>query len=483
MTRINRRHFMGGVGLAGLAGVLAACGGESAPPNPAGTGGGGGGGGGEGGTFTWWDHFGGLQDLHSQWSADQGERLGITIEYTYNEPGKATEALQLANQANSLPDIYSNVVGLPLPALVEAGWLSPITLSDEALARLPEDAFTDGITRLDGQIYGLPALSDRQYWGCTWFNSVIAEEIGFEGPKSYDELLAALKLIADDGTYAPMTLALGAAGRTRDQVDDLAQAGGFPGWQGLRYDTGEYEYHHDSYLNAIELLKEISDNGWLLPGTNSFQVPDARGRWAAGEIGFFIDGPWSPGGVRALNAEHVERMATSGELTPEGEELVITRGAPAPTWFVAGSTADAEMASQIIETFTQDDYQAALAAAMDQPPLNLDIVAEADVIDAYAWLVEDFKKRVFRAPQPQVRKIEVTEVQARQTPPSTDLGAIVQGYLGGDITDVRAELVKLSDAFSAALDAAIDDAVADGIDVSRADWEFPDWQRGTDYTY
>src|SRR5690606_31822901 len=98
MTRINRRAFMGGVGLAGLAGVLAACGGESAPPSPGNTGGGGDavGGGGAGGTFTWWDHFGGLQDLHAQWAADEGSRLGVTIEYTYNEPGKATEALQLA---------------------------------------------------------------------------------------------------------------------------------------------------------------------------------------------------------------------------------------------------------------------------------------------------------------------------------------------------------------------------------------------------
>ena len=121
MTRINRRHFMGGIGMAGIAGMLAACGGESAPPNPGGGGGGDTGGGGGGGTFTWWDHFGGLQDLHEQWAADEGERLGVTIEYSYNEPGKATEALQLANQANSLPDLFSNVVGLPLPALVEAG--------------------------------------------------------------------------------------------------------------------------------------------------------------------------------------------------------------------------------------------------------------------------------------------------------------------------------------------------------------------------
>src|SRR5690606_36039444 len=157
----------------------------------------------------------------------------------------------------------------------------------------------------------------------------------------------------------------------------------------------------------------------------SFQVPDARGRWAAGEIGFFIDGPGLPGGVRALNAAHVERMATSGELTPNGEELVITRRAPAPTWFIGCSSADAGLASQIVATLTPYDYQAGLAGALGRPPRSLGCGGSADGRERYAWLGEDFKQRVFRAPQPQVRTTEVPAVQARPTAPSTGRGAVV----------------------------------------------------------
>lgn len=486
MTAVSRRIFIGGVGAGALAGFLAACGGESPEPRaggPAtaaatGTGGAVGGAG-----IRWWDHFGGLQDLHKGWSAEQAEQLGVGVEWTYNEPGRALEGLQLANQSDQLPDIFSNILGLPLPALVEAGWLGEITLSEDARSRLPEGTFVEGISMLDGKIYGLPALSDRQYWCVTWYNAEIAEEVGFEGPRSYDDLLAALKKIADHGTYAPMTLALGASGRIRDQVDDLAQAAGFPGYRGLRFDTGEYEYHDDTYLDAIELLKEISDKGWLLPGTNSFQVPDARGRWAAGNVGFFLDGPWSPGGVRALNAAHLPKMAHSYMLTPEGEEIIATRGAPDPTWFLAGNSANPEAASRVIESFTQDDYQAALAEAMDQPPLNLDTVGEADVIEPYALLIEDFKKRVFRAPQAQVRNLDVTKALALTTPVAPTLGDIIQGYLGGNITDLKGELTKLSDSFSRDLDSAIEKATAEGATVSRDDFAFPDWKRGEDYTY
>ena len=75
-------------------------------------------------------------------------------------------------------------------------------------------------------------------------------------------------------------------------------------------------------------------------------------------------------------------------------------------------------------------------------------------------------------------------VQAVQAPISPDLGDIVQGYLGGNIPDLRAALRQLSDAYTADRDNALKKAVADdGAQVSADDWAFPDWQPGTDYVY
>ena len=175
-------------------------------------------------------------------------------------------------------------------------------------------------------------------------------------------------------------------------------------------------------------------------------------------------------------------MATAGMLTPEGEELIATRGAPDPTWFIAGSTDCPEAASALLASFTRDEYQMGLAEAMDQPPINLEVVAEADVIEPYAWMISDFQERVFRAPEPVVRNVEVTEALAYTTPVSPHLGDIVQGYLGGDITDLQGELEALDARFEADLTQAIERAQAEGAEVSREDWAFPDWERGEDYT-
>ena len=477
MHHLTRRHTLAGLGAAGLATLAAACGGPSAPPST------GGGAGGAAGALRWWDHFGGLQELHDRWAKEEGEKIGATIEHTYNEPGAATEALQLANQAKQLPDVYTALVGLPLPALVEAGWVHEITVSDEARARLPEGALVEGLTQLDGALYGLPAFSEKQYVGLAWYSTEIADAVGFEPPRSYDDLLGALQAIADHGEFAPMTMALGAAGRMREQIDDMAQAGGFPGYQGQRYDTGEYEYQHDAYMTAIELYKEIAEKGFLLPGSNGFQIPDARGRWAAGGIGFHMDGPYSPGGVRSLNPDMLPTMALAGMPTPEGQDVVAARGARGADWVIAGSTQRAEQAAQLIESFTQEDYQRELAAGMDQPPILLDVVGDAEVIAPYAQMVEDFSKQVFRAPQAIVRTVEVAAVEARRTPVTPELGDIIQGYLGGEIDDLKQALVDLSAAHSTALDAAIEAAAGEGAAVDRSDWEFPDWKLGTDYTY
>jgi multiple sugar transport system substrate-binding protein len=55
--------------------------------------------------------------------------------------------------------------------------------------------------------------------------------------------------------------------------------------------------------------------------------------------------------------------------------------------------------------------------------------------------------------------------------------------LGGQTSDLRSALKDLSDASTSSLDKAIESARSDGAEVERADWEFPDWKPGKDYTY
>lgn len=472
MSGITRRAFLGAGGALATT-VLAACGGGS------------GGSSGNGG-LRWWDHYSALQNFHKDWAGSQSQALGVNVEYTYNDVSRTQEALQLANQSNQLPDVYTNVLDLPLAALVHERWVHELPLSDEVRSRLPEGALTEGITNIDGKVYGLPLFAFRQYAAATWFNRDIITRAGLDPaspPTSYDAFRDACRRIAATGD-APMILALGAPHRMEEQINDMACAAGFPGFEGRLFATGEFAYHHDAYVTAIEFWKELNDTGLIIPGAINFTVANARTRWAAGVAGFFPDGPWCAGGVKAVNPEFVPTMEVGPILTPEpGAQPVVYRGAPTSQIFVAGSTKDPERAMALVSSFTTPEYQAGLAAGMDQPAMNLDVVETADVTEPYRRVVGYFRDQVKRMPEAVVRNPQVATAEALETPISPDLGDIVQGYLGGNIPDLRAALRQLSDASTADQERALQQAVGEGSQISLDDWAFPDWQPATYYVY
>ncbi|WP_337061701.1 ABC transporter substrate-binding protein [Kineococcus sp. G2] len=477
MARITRRSLLAGSGaLVGTA-ALAACGG----------GGGESGASAGAGTLRWWDHFSALQKFHAEWAAQQSQELGVQVDYTYNDVSRAPEALQLANQSNQLPDLYSNILALPLSALVAEGWVHELELDGDQLASLPEGSLTEGITSLDGKVYGLPLFSYQQYSAAHWFNTdiITAADIDPDDPPTtYDEYRANLeKIKAKNDGAAPMILALGGTARMGEQIDDIAQVAGFPGFQGMKYHTGEYAYDDDTYVNAIEFWKELNDSGLILAGSGGLTVADARSRWGAGVAGYFPDGPWCAGGVRNVAPEFMDKLGVGPILVPQAGVPVITyRGAPAAQFFVAGSSADPAKASQLAASMMTNEYQKGLAGGMDQPPLDLSVVQEADVVEPYRKLAEWFEETVRRGPEAVVANPQIAKVEALSKPISPQLGDIVQGYLGGDITDLRGALKSLSDAYAADREQAIAAATAAGAQVSLDDYAFPEWVPGQDWT-
>ncbi|MGZ0152729.1 ABC transporter substrate-binding protein [Kribbella sp. WER1] len=442
-------------------------------------------GGGTTGTLDWWDHFSSFKHLNDDWAKQQSGALQANIAHTYYDASKATQAFQLAHQANKMPDVYSNVIGLPLPALVSGKWVHEVTIPADVQAKLPKDAFTEGICKLEGKLYGFPMFSFRQSSTLVWANKDHWSKAGLDPgnlPTDYAAFKDALGKLKSAGIQ-PLTLAMGAdGGRIRDQVDDLAQAAGFPGYQGLQFTTGTYAYDHDAYVTVIEYLKDLNDNKLIMPGSNNFGVVDARTRYASGAVGTFIDGIWCAGGSKALAPPIVDKLASGQILVPtSGADPWCYRGRPAATYFVSADSKNPDAAGKLIASFMSEDYQKGMIEAMDQPPLNLDLVAASSAVDAYKKGVEFCKKNVYLMPQAIVKNPAQARVDAFRKPVTPHVGNIVQGYLGGSINDLKAELKKLSDATTADRAQALQKAKAAGAKVSEDDYVFTDWEPGQDY--
>jgi ABC-type glycerol-3-phosphate transport system substrate-binding protein len=476
MTGMTRRSLLGASVLA-VAGAAVGCSSSTDKASSAS--------GGATGTLDWWDHFSSFKRLNDDWAKSQSPTLKTNVAHTYYDASKATQAFQLAHQANKMPDVYSNVVGLPLPALVTGKWVHEITLPEDVKSKLPKDAFTEGITQLDGKLYGFPMFSFRQSSTLVWVNKDLWSKAGLDPdnvPTDYAAFKDALGKLKSAGIQ-PLTLAIGAdGGRIRDQVDDMAQTAGFPGYQGLQFTTGEYAYHHDAYVTVIEYLKELNDDKLIMPGSNNFGVVDARTRYASGAVGTFIDGIWCAGGSKALAPTIVDKLASGQVLVPTaGTNPWCYRGRPTSGYFVSADSKNPDAAAKLIASFMSEDYQKGMIEAMDQPPLNLDLVASSNAVDAYKKGVDFCKTNVFLMPQAIVKNPQIAKVDAVRKPVTPHVGNIVQGYLGGSIKDLKAELKKLSDATAADRAQALQKAKAAGAKVSEADYVFTDWKPGQDY--
>ncbi|WP_142054554.1 ABC transporter substrate-binding protein [Pseudonocardia kunmingensis] len=476
---LSRRGFLRSAGLLGTA-ALAGC---STAPSADGEGGGATG---MPGALRWWDHFAPLESLQGTTFDRFAQGGGPPVEYTVYNPNEQAQALQLAFGSRQLPDVFS-LAGLSVPPslLHEQGWFAPLTTADAIRAGLPDGIVTEGMHTFDGALYSFPIFSPRQYETLVWFDRDQLARAGLDPeapPASWDDLRAAARAVQRSGVASGIVLPLQFPDRLAAFVLELAQTAGFPGTRGNGLDgvdltTGEIRFHDDAFVAAIEFLLSFARDDTMFLASTSLDARSARVRWAAQGGAFFLDGPYNAGVLAEKFPQVLGRIGVGPIPTPDGRAPVLTRPPNDGTFWVSAQSGAAEDASALLELFVSGDYQRGLAAAMDQPPLDLGVVAGSDAHPTYKRCIRMFGEQVFLGPAVTARNPRVAQVLAARKSVEPDLGEIVQGIASGQITDVRGRLRQLSDESAAARDAAITEVGG----VSAEDWAFPGWRRGEDY--
>ncbi|GAB2599586.1 ABC transporter substrate-binding protein [Pseudactinotalea suaedae] len=482
----SRRMVLGGSAAAVLA-ALAACsrsstsGSSGSTPPPA-----------SGGALQWWDHFepleGALQGIFDTWSSGADGEVERTV-YNPNEMG---QALQLALGSDQMPDVFSNLTGIPTPALVARGLISPVTLGADAQASTSASLF-EGVHTFDGDVYSVPIFSHQQHSTLAWFDVEQLERAGGDpeaATQTWDEFRRILREIGAGGQTAGWAWNIAFDGRLQEQLVDLAQGAG----QALALNTagvnpaditdpstGEYVFHGEGFLQALEFLQSLVTDGAMLPASTSLDAREARARWAAGEAAVFFDGPWNSGVLAGQFADFLPRVGVTNMPTPDGAGY-SARGPSSGQFWQSSTSGHGEGVSALFSLLATPEFAQALAGNMDQPPADLSVVAGADVDPTYSRAIEIFSDWCRLAPSPLVRNPGVGAVIAEMEEIRPNLGEIVQGCVGGDIDDPQTALKTFSDALAAERDRAIDVVVAAGTEVSLDDWVFTDYELGTDYS-
>lgn len=484
----SRRQFLATIG--GLTGVaaLAACSTTARTPGGGGSGVGAPSGGATGGSgnLSWWDQFAPLESLQRKTFEAFTAAGHPTVDYTVYNPADQGKALQLAFGSKQLPDAFSLAgVSVPPSVLLGQGWFSPLSTADKITAALPKGTLVDGIHIFDGKLYSFPLFSPRQYDALVWGNKSVLEKAGLDTetlPASWPDLRAAAKKLTAAGTPGLM-MPLKFADRMQAFVLQLALAAGFPGVvggsaDGIDITTGEYNFHHEAFIQTLEFLLSFQQDRTLFTASTSLDARAARARWAAGGSGYILDGPYSAGVVVKDFATFADQLTVGSIPTPDGSAPILTHAPTGGTFWASGQTDQADQVGELLLTLTSQDYQAGLAAAMDQPPLDLDAVAGSSAHPTYQKLVTFFAKQVFLGPSAEATDPKVSQVVAATKQVEPTLGTIVQGVFSGQINDVTGALRKLSDDSTAARKAAIASVAGAPADA----WKFPKWVRGKDFT-
>lgn len=442
------------------------------------------------GALQWWDHFQPLEDAMESLFAGWADAGGGEVARTVYNPNEMGQALQLALGSDQMPTVFSNLTDIPPAALVHRQLIAPVSLDADA-ATATEGLLFEGVHTFDGEVYSLPIFSHQQHSTLTWFDAQAYEAAGGDPSAdgvSWDDFRAVCRRITDGGVPAwAGTLAF--TDRLQEQLVDLAQGAG----QSLAFNTagvspadvtdaatGEYVFHGDGFVEALEFLKALVTDGVMLPASTSLDALEARARWAAGEAAIFFDGPWNPGVLAGQFPDFLSRVGVTNLPTPDGTG-VTARGPSSGQFWQASDSARPDDVSALFSLLTRPEFAQSLAQNMDQPPADLAVVAEADVDPAYSRAIEIFAAQCHLAPSPTVRNPGVGQVIAQMEEVRPTLGEIVQGYLGGDIDDAAGALATFSDSLTAERDRAIEAVTADGVDVSLEDWVFDDYTLGSDY--
>lgn len=472
MRNVDRRTFLALGGAAGLAGALGLAGcGRSGPARDV------------AGTITWWDQFQPLEALQRETFDAVAGRLGVTVDYTVYDPAGLGQALQLAQQSGRVPDVFTNGYGVPELVLVENDWVRPIELSPEARARFPEGTLVEGLHTFGGELYSFPLFTPHQHATLTWFDQRAVEAAGGDperGPRTWDEFRSLAGALTSAGSSSGWIEGLALLDRLRQHVIDLATGAGAvlsfsgngadaPGVADAR--TGEYPFDSAEFLDVFEFLGSLVRDGVMFPSSTSLDVRTARARWVGGSAGLFFDGPWNVGVLAGQFPDALATLGLADMPTPDGVARAMN-GPVGGSFWLSRTSSDAAAASEILSRMTTADYARGLAAAMDQPPADVAAVAEADVPDAYARAVSLMRDSVRLAPSPVAKNPAVGSVLSEMKQIRPNLGEIAQGYLGGNVDDVGAELTRYRSRLATERDRAIEVVRAGGQEVSLDDWIF-----------
>ena len=423
----------------------------------------------------------------------------ISVEYDALPWNEIAQVVPLGVRNGTAHDVFQIPLSYTPAQAVSEGWAAPlndiIPNFEEWKAAFPEGVFTPGITDFDGVTYNVPITSNKRYGTHLLYNVDYLQEAGYDpsaGPLSVDEFLDAARKITENGAgqYYGFIMGGNQVNRWGDIVGNFARMAGASsmdvGMPGMDMRTGEFIYTDPLYIQAVEVLFALRDDGSVFPGTLSINAPEARARMPQGAAGMILQGPWNIPIWQSENPDFNFDVSSQPLLDPDTMvPITVGPGGANQLWVYADAPdANKTVAGDILHYIGSIEGQRAWASVVGAAdgPVFSEALEGAELSPVAQRALQMFVEQVRVGPTALVRNPEVSAVNLELQPITPNFSETVQGLYTEQINmSVEEAMQDLQDRANAELDRAIEAAQDKGADVSREDYVFPNWDPTQDY--
>ena len=228
----------------------------------------------------------------------------VTVQYDALPWNEIAQVVPLGVRNGTAHDVFQLPLSISLAQAVNEGWVAPlddlIPNFEDWKAGFPGGVFVEGITGFNGKTYSFPATSNKRYGTHLLYNVDYLEEAGVDpqmGTLSADEFVETARKVTENGAgrYFGFIMGGNQVNRWGAIVREFSRMAGAVSMAVGNFDvdmsTGEIPYTNPLYVEAINVLLRMRDDGSVFPGTLSMNAPEARARMPQGAAGMILQGP------------------------------------------------------------------------------------------------------------------------------------------------------------------------------------------------
>lgn len=358
-----------------------------------------------------------------------------------------------------------------------------------------EGSFAEGINMFNGEIYSYP-MRGPQMNSLLYYNIDLLKDVGYdEPPKTWAEFHDIAVKVSEKGKGDVYGFVTGLATPKDPRFDisglsDVATGTNPEDDWGFNYLTGQYDYDNPEIVKAVEFLVQLKDDDAILPASYTLKGPESAAMFGNGKAAFLITGRYQMWQLKRDFPDLNFGLAVVPKETENQPFQHYTLATASRVIAVSKNAKNLEaVGTALMEAIASEEYFVdSIRSGVSLTPM--DALNKDESLYPYPefhTFYELHDKYLKVRPDPVVRNPDAAQAivimggmgQPRIEP---DFAGILQMILTGSSHDVAGLLSEYNEKMNAGLKEAIEQANAEGFNVSIDDFTFSNWNPDEDFT-